>query len=224
MLWAGHSDQKFIAYPVSVDRDRNEALLNFVCDLRTGAPGSTPHEDWNRIVDPGALIPRYAQWKWEGLDVPSLLAASGRTHEFPMMDRDPLPRWSFGRVTLAGDAAHPMYPIGSNGATQGIIDARVLAYHLATTPDPVVALERYQQARLGPTTQIVLSNRAQGPDRILEVARQRASDPMVDLDRAIPLAERAEIAASYKRVAGFDPASLNGRASYSIAKGDRPTA
>lgn len=216
MLWAGYSDQKFIAYPVVFDREKDEVLLNWVCDLRTAEPGSTPREDWNRVVAKADLIPRYAGWKWQGVDVEAILAASNDVYEFPMVDRDPLPRWSFGRVTLAGDAAHPMYPIGSNGATQGMIDSRVLAYHLATAPDPETALKRYEDARLEATAKIVLGNRAKGPDKVLDVARERAPDPATDIDEAVPYEERAEIAASYKRLAGFDPATLNAKESYSV--------
>jgi 2-polyprenyl-6-methoxyphenol hydroxylase-like FAD-dependent oxidoreductase len=218
MLWAGHSAQKFIAYPIRIDPGTGEVLLNFVCDLRTAEPGTTPREDWNRVVDASRLIPSYRGWIWQGVDVEAILASASEVYEFPMVDRDPLPRWSFGPVTLAGDAAHPMYPIGSNGATQGIIDARVLAYHLATAPDAVTALEHYEEARLDATSRIVLGNRAQGPDRVLELARERAADPSIDLDEAVPLPEREAIAAEYKRLAGFAPASLNERESYSVPR------
>lgn len=214
MLWAGHSQQKFIAYPIR--RSEDEVLLNWVCDLRTGNPGDEPFEDWNRTADRNMLLARYEGWVWDELDVPALLRAGNDVFEFPMIDRDPLPRWSFGRVTLAGDAAHPMYPIGSNGATQGVIDARVLAYHLATASDPATGLQRYQAERLEPTRRIVLGNRAQGPDKVLDLARERAPDLSVELDAALPMAERAQIAADYKRLAGFDPAILNARASWSV--------
>jgi len=224
MLWAGHADQKFIAYPIIFYRDRNEVQLNWVCDLRTAEPGSVPREDWNRVVDRAQLVPCYRSWKWNGVDVASIISRSNDVFEFPMVDRDPIPRWSFGRVTLAGDAAHPMYPIGSNGATQGIIDARVLSYHLATASDPALALKRYEEARLEPTRNIVLGNRAQGPDRILEIARQRAADPHVDIEWAIPFAERAEIAAAYKRLAGFSPEALNAQASHSVPRAANGTA
>jgi 2-polyprenyl-6-methoxyphenol hydroxylase-like FAD-dependent oxidoreductase len=214
MHWAGHAEQKFIAYPIA--RDEGEILLNWVCDLRTGEPDAAPFEDWNRTADRAMLLPRYAGWCWEGADIPAILAASGQVYEFPMVDRDPLPRWSFGRVTLTGDAAHPMYPIGSNGATQGIIDARALAYHLAKIPDPIAALVAYEEARREPTSKIVLGNRAQGPDKVLELARQRATKPATDLAEVLPMAEREEIAADYKRLAGFDPELLNARASWSV--------
>jgi 2-polyprenyl-6-methoxyphenol hydroxylase-like FAD-dependent oxidoreductase len=214
MLWAGHSDQKFIAYPIAVNA--NEMLLNWVCDLRTAEPGSIPREDWNRAIDRAAIMPRFRAWKWNGVDVEAIIAAGSDVYEFPMVDRDPLPRWSFERVTLAGDAAHPMYPIGSNGATQAIIDGRVLAYHLASSPDAMTGLKRYEDARLDATGRIVLGNRAQGPDKVLEIARQRAASPDVDIDAVLPFDERADIAASYKSLAGFSPAALNERQSYSI--------
>ena len=131
-----------------------------------------------------------------------------------MVDRDPLPQWTFGRVTLAGDAAHPMYPIGSNGATQGIIDARALAFYVATQPSIASALKSYEDARRPPTSEIVLTNRAHGPDRVLEVANERGHDPAIALDSVFPLTERASIAQGYKAVAGFDPTQLAQRQSY----------
>lgn len=214
MLWAGHADQKFIAYPIR--REGDAILLNWVCDLRTGEPGAEPFEDWNRSADKAMLLPRFAGWAWDETDVPAILAASGEVFEFPMVDRDPLPRWSFSRVTLAGDAAHPMYPIGSNGATQGIIDARALAWHLAKADDPATGLVAYEEARREPTSRIVLGNRAQGPDKVLELARQRAADPAADLAALLPIDERAAISADYKRLAGFDPELLNARESWSV--------
>ena len=216
MLWAGHSDQKFIAYPIVIDKTANEMVLNWVCDLRMAEPGSTPREDWNRAIDRSAIMPRFADWKWNGVDVEALIAGGSDVFEFPMVDRDPLPRWSFERVTLAGDAAHPMYPIGSNGATQAIIDGRVLAYYLAMASDPASGLKAYEEARREATSRIVLGNRAQGPDKVLEIARQRAANPGADIDAVLPLEERADIANSYKSLAGFSPAALNERQSYSV--------
>lgn len=213
MLWAGHSAQKFIAYPIA--REGGEILLNWVCDLRTAEPGSEPFEDWDRTADKDLLLERYRDWQWQGIDVPSIIAGAGDVFEFPMVDRDPLPRWSHGRVTLAGDAAHPMYPIGSNGATQGIIDARSLAFHLAREGEPGAALAAYEADRREATARIVLGNRAGGPDKVLELANARAFDPGSDLDTLLPMAERETIASGYKKLAGFDPELLNRRASYS---------
>lgn len=212
MLWAGHADQKFIAYPIEITSDH--VLLNWVADIRTAEPGATPNEDWNRKADKQMLLNRYAGWRVEGVDICSLISESGDVYEFPMVDRDPLPKWSHGRVTLAGDAAHPMYPIGSNGATQGIIDARVLAHCLSWQENAALALQQYEDMRREPTSRIVLGNRAQGPDLVLELARQRLQGGKGDLDTVLPFAERAEIADNYKKLAGFDPASLNARESY----------
>ena len=148
--------------------------------------------------------------------MPAIIRASGDIYEFPMVDRDPLPRWTFGCTTLLGDAAHPMYPVGSNGATQGVIDARVIAFHLSSAPNVETALARYEEERREATARIVLMNRAQGPDKVMDLAEERAPTREHDLDAVLPHAERAEIAAGYKKVAGFDPASLNARPSYSL--------
>jgi len=214
MSWTGHSRQKFVGYPIAIE-PTGEILFNWICDLATADPGSKPREDWNRRIDPTAWIDRYSGWVWDGVDVVEIVRRTAAVFEFPMIDRDPLPRWTHGRVSLVGDAAHPMYPIGSNGATQSIIDARVLAFHLATAPDPNTAFIRYEQERRENTSRIVLMNRAHGPDKVLEIANARcgASD---ELDAVFSYQERAEIAAAYKRTAGFDPAVLNSRPSYSV--------
>jgi 2-polyprenyl-6-methoxyphenol hydroxylase-like FAD-dependent oxidoreductase len=142
--------------------------------------------------------------------------ASGEVFEFPMVDRDPLPRWTHGRATLLGDAAHPMYPVGSNGATQAIIDARALAYHVARIPDVAGALAAYEADRREATSRIVLMNRAHGPDQVMELAEQRAPDPCDDLDALVPMAERQSIADAYKRIAGFDPGAMTARSPYAL--------
>jgi 2-polyprenyl-6-methoxyphenol hydroxylase-like FAD-dependent oxidoreductase len=216
MIWAGYSAQKFVAYPIEIDRATNEVVLNWICDLRQADPGTPPPEDWNSIGERGDFLPGYADWKWAGVDVPAIVNASGPISVYPMMDRDPLPQWTFGNITLVGDAAHPMYPIGSNGATQGIIDARVLAYHLASQGDVGTALAAYEAQRRPATNAIVLANREQGPDLVLELAARRAPDPGTDLDLVLPVSERKEIAARYKTLAGFAPADLNARPSFSV--------
>ncbi len=214
MHWTGHSRQKFAAYPIAIESDSGEILFNWICDLKTAEAGSTPREDWNHVAAREPLLPRYAGWQWSGVDVPKIVAAAGDVFEFPMVDRDPLPRWTHGRVTLAGDAAHPMYPIGSNGATQGIIDARCLAFHLKTAPDIDEGLARYETERREATSRIVLTNRAHGPDKCLEIAATRAADPATDLAAVFSMEERAKIAQDYKLIAGFDPVLLKQRRSY----------
>jgi 2-polyprenyl-6-methoxyphenol hydroxylase-like FAD-dependent oxidoreductase len=219
MLWAGHARQKFVAYPIRYDAATGETLLNWICDLKEAPEGAAPpREDWNRPGRADDVLPRYAGWRWPGVDVPALIAAAGEIWVFPMVDRDPLPRWTFGRTTLVGDAAHPMYPIGSNGGTQGIIDARALAFHLATAPNPDEGLARYEAERRPATSAIVLMNRAGGPDQVMELAEQRAPRADDDLDAVLPMAERQAIADAYKKVAGFDPAALTTPSPYTVRR------
>jgi hypothetical protein len=136
--------------------------------------------------------------------------------QYPMVDRTPLLTWHFGRVTLLGDAAHPMYPIGSNGASQAIIDARVLARELALQPSITAAIAAYDVQRRPSTAGVVLANRQGGPERCMEIVEQRAPDGFVDLDAVISHAELEEISNNYKRTAGFDPEVLNNRPSLGV--------
>jgi 2-polyprenyl-6-methoxyphenol hydroxylase-like FAD-dependent oxidoreductase len=216
MLWAGHARQKFVAYPIAFDEATGETRLNWICDLKRGEGEAPAREDWSREGRREDFLPPFETWRWPGLDVPALVRASDKVFEFPMVDRDPLPRWTFGRVTLMGDAAHPMYPVGSNGATQAIIDARALAFHLATAPDVDQALARYEADRREATGRIVLMNRAHGPDQVMELAEQRAPNRDDDLDALVPMAERQAIADRYKAVAGFDPATMAARSPYAL--------
>jgi 2-polyprenyl-6-methoxyphenol hydroxylase-like FAD-dependent oxidoreductase len=212
MIWASWSGQKFVAYPIGRDPDTGAEGLNWICDLKRAEADTPPPRDWNRAGNRADFLPLFASWRWAGIDVPAIIAAVGPIYEFPMVDRDPLPQWTFGRVTLLGDAAHPMYPIGSNGATQGIIDDRVLAWHLAKAATVEQALAGYEADRREATARIVLMNRQQGPDRVLDLARERLAGGG-NLADVLPAKERQSIADSYKRTAGFDPAVLNERAS-----------
>ena len=132
MVQAGHHTQKFVCYPISrAHAERGEALINWICDLHMGDGAMLPREDWNRPGKLADFLPRFEDWKFDWLDVPGVIRAAHAIYEFPMVDRDPLPRWSHGRVTLLGDAAHPMYPIGSNGASQAILDGEAITQELA---------------------------------------------------------------------------------------------
>jgi len=133
---------------------------------------------------------------------------------YPMVDRDPLPRWSFGPVTLLGDAAHPMFPIGSNGASQAILDARVLTGCLRHhAGDPERALSRYDEIRRAATAEIVLANRRQGPEAAMQLVEERAPGGFAAIGDVVSDVELAAIAEGYKRIAGFSVAELNERGS-----------
>jgi 5-methylphenazine-1-carboxylate 1-monooxygenase len=191
---------KMVIYPIRHYADGSQ-LVNWVAELET------PHYrrwDWNR---PGRLedfIAAFADWHFDWLDVPALIRGAESVLEFPMVDRDPLPRWSFGRLTLLGDAAHPMLPRGSNGAVQAILDARALADRLADDDDWVRALADYDQARRVATTAVVLANRSHPPDAILREIYLRTGDrPFGKIDDVISAAELGQISERYKRVSGY---------------------
>jgi len=209
MVQAGHHTQKFVCYPISkAHAERGKALINWICDLYMGEGASPPREDWNK---PGKLtdfLPRYRDWKFGWLDVPGVIAAAHTILEFPMVDRDPLPRWSHGRVTLLGDAAHPMYPIGSNGASQAIIDGEAITQELSVGDDPEKALERYEERRLPPMARIVESNRRKGIDVMLDIVEERAPQGFRNLDDVLPPAELDRIVADYKKLVAQDRETL----------------
>ena len=173
-------------------------------------------EDWNRAGNISEFMPAFANARFDFLDFPALVQATERVLEFPMVDRDPLDRWSFGRITLLGDAAHPMYPIGSNGGTQAIIDGRALAAALAGEREIERALRAYEAERRPPTAQVVLSNRQFGPEQVLRVVDERCPGDAANINDYVPLAEMDEIAKRYKLIAGFEVETLNNRRSYDL--------
>ncbi|WP_421996286.1 flavin-dependent oxidoreductase [Reyranella sp.] len=209
MVQAGHHTQKFVCYPISrAHAERGEALINWICDLHMGDGATPPREDWNRPGRLADFLPRFEGWNFGWLDVPSVIRKAHAIFEFPMVDRDPLPRWSHGRVTLLGDAAHPMYPIGSNGASQAIFDGEAIAQELSAGDDPEAALQRYEQRRLPPTARIVESNRRKGIDVMLDLVEQRAPGGFTDLDSVLPADELDRIVADYKKLAIQDRETL----------------
>lgn len=214
MIMAGDAEQKFVAYPLAGGVD-GQTRVNFIAERR-GA--GSPDADWNRAVDPAPVAALFDGWQYDWLDIPAVIASADEILEYPMVDRDPLPQWTFGRTTLLGDAAHAMYPNGSNGGSQAILDARTLAHELATAPDVDAALAGYEQRRRPAMTELLASTRATGPERVMQLARERAPEGFDDIHEVIPADELSEIAAAYKRAAGFHPAALNTRASLSVAR------
>ena len=223
MMQAGHATQKAVVYPISrrVFEDTGNNLTNWIMEL--AVPGDTPpRQDWAKQVDKSVFAAPFAGWKWDWLDVPSLIAGGGPAWEYPMCDRDPLPRWSHGRVTLLGDAAHPMYPIGSNGAAQAILDTESLASALVTENTVEGALARYEAERREATGNIILANRGNGPDQVMQLAEERAPGGFTDIHDVIPQAELEAISARYKQTAGFAKAQVNTRQAPAREAGKRP--
>ena len=212
MIMAGHRAQKFVAYPISAVQDDGTQLINWIAE-ESLPDRHVEREDWNRRVDIETFAPDFAGWRFDWLDVPGLVASAEAVFEYPMVDRPSLDTWTEGRVTLLGDAAHPTYPIGSNGSSQAILDARVLAYALATR-DVDAALRFYEDERLPRTRALQQANRAMGPESVMQLVHERAPDGFTDIDTVVPPEEREQIAGGYKRVAGFHPTELNERASW----------
>jgi 2-polyprenyl-6-methoxyphenol hydroxylase-like FAD-dependent oxidoreductase len=223
MVQAGSHDQKFVVYPIAELPD-GRRLTNWIAELRFDATEAWNREDWNR---PGRLedvLPAFEAWDFGWLDVPGMMRRTEAIYEFPMVDRDPLPGWTDGRVTLLGDAAHPMYPIGSNGASQAILDARRFAWHLATAPGYADGIVAYEAERRPATAALVAANRGLGPDLVLELVHRRAPEGFTELHSVISRAELEDTASGYKKLAGFDPALLNARESWSVTPAPPPAA
>ncbi|CAB4721409.1 unannotated protein [freshwater metagenome] len=196
-----------MAYPLSEVGDDGMCTVNWIAELDRRAFGMTNREDWNRRGNFNDFMPHFEDWVFDWLDIPAMCRQTDTAFEFPMIDRDPLERWTFGSVTLLGDAAHPMYPIGSNGASQAIIDGLVLAD--ALVQDGVAAgLARYEAERRPRTSQIVLSNRKHGPERVMDLAEQRAPSGFTDVNEVFAPGELEEVAAQYRQLAGFDLDSI----------------
>ena len=198
---------KMVIYPIrdAIDAEGRQ-LVNWVAEIETPTYRS---RDWNRPGNLDDFLPAFADWHFDWLDVPAFLRAADVVLEFPMVDQDPLPRWSFGRVTLLGDAAHPMVPRGSNGAGQAILDARALADCLASTGDVPAALKAYEDHRLETTAKVVMANRTKPPDAILgEVYRRTGDKPFRAIEEIISQDELAAMSEGYKQIAGYDRRGL----------------
>ena len=203
MFMAGSRRRKFVAYPIGAPDGSGRCVVNWIAELDRSAAAPPSREDWNRRGRLEDFAPEFESWRFPWLDVPALIAAADEVYEFPMVDRDPLPRWSDGLVTLLGDAAHPMFPIGSNGASQAILDARALADALAEEPDALAALARYEAKRRPATAEIVRSNRRHGPEIVLDLAEERAPEGFSRVEDVFAPGELERIASAYKQIAGF---------------------
>lgn len=199
---------KMVIYPIRNLPDGMQ-LINWVAEIETPRHD---RQDWNKVGRLDDFIGAFADWHFDFLDVPALIRGAEQVLEYPMVDRDPLPRWSRGRITLLGDAAHPMYPRGSNGAGQAILDARCLVDRLAASADARAALAAYEGERLPATAQVVRTNRSAPPDVILREVWQRTGDkPFADINDVIRPDEIAALMNNYQKIAGYDRGTLAAR-------------
>jgi 5-methylphenazine-1-carboxylate 1-monooxygenase len=204
MVAAGtNSAVKIVAYPITPTVD-GRTVVNWVAEVRM--PDDDLAADWTRRGRLEDVLPYFEDWRFDWLDVPGLLKRTDTILEYPMVDRDPLPWWGTDRVTLVGDAAHPMYPIGSNGGSQAVLDAAALARCLAGAPDPATALAGYEAERREPTNQILLANRELGPERILQLVAERAPHGFTRIEDVLSAAEIAEIGVAWRGVNSRLPA------------------
>ena len=201
MVIAGDMKEKLVLYPIGAGSAPETRLTNWALCVQLGDPTRPPprREDWSRRGLLEEALPHLQRFRIPWLDVEALVRATPEFWEYPMCDRDPLPFWTRGRVTLLGDAAHPMYPVGSNGASQAIFDARSLAALLAERPAEA-ALAAYEAERLPPTSDIVLTNRRGGPERIVDVVSERAPDGFERIEDVIAAEELDAIVRGYTQM------------------------
>jgi 2-polyprenyl-6-methoxyphenol hydroxylase-like FAD-dependent oxidoreductase len=220
----GTHRQRIVLYPIShPSRETGLSMINWIAEVTFDNSEGWQRTGWFRQVGIDACLPYFKDWIWDWIDVPALLKGADSVFENPMIDRDPIPTWVDGRVALLGDAAHAMYPTGSNGGSQAIVDARLLGAAMVehgVTPD---ALAAYDARLCGPISQVVLRNRGAGPFGLLNLVDERCGGTFDDIDEVIPPAERAEFMAGYQAAAGFAKDTLNA-APPTIPRGARAAA
>jgi 2-polyprenyl-6-methoxyphenol hydroxylase-like FAD-dependent oxidoreductase len=203
MFIAGNHDAKFVCYPISEEaRRRDRSLINWVAEVRHDQPRPLLDADWTRIGTRD-FLDHFDDFSMPDIDIVGLVDATDLVLEYPMVDREPLPWWTDGRVTLLGDAAHPMYPIGANGSSQAILDAVALEQALAGTSSIEAALTGYEEQRREKTTAVVLANRRNGPEQVLDIADARLTGPDDRVEDLITPEEIETVASRYRAVAGF---------------------
>ncbi len=211
MVMVGYDAQRFVSYPISeTDPGTGEALVNWIASIKFNMDDSWRKEDWNRLAHMDDFLPRYEEWVFDWLDVPAMVRASDRIYEYPMVDRDPLDRWTHGRVSLIGDAAHAAYPVGSNGAGQAIVDARKLGAAFLAHGLTEQALRVYEDEMRPATEKVIHANRGgDGPDAILDVIEELCGGVFDDIHDVMPHEDLKNHADKYKKLAGFSIDELN---------------
>jgi 2-polyprenyl-6-methoxyphenol hydroxylase-like FAD-dependent oxidoreductase len=220
----GTHRQRMVFYPIShPDPKTGLSMINWIAEVTMDNNEGWKHSGWFRQVGIGDFAHHFENWIWDWLDVPALLKQAEGAFENPMIDRDPVPVWRDGPVALLGDAAHAMYPTGSNGGSQAIVDARVLGAAMVEHGITQEALAAYDAKLCGPVSQLVLRNRGAGPFGLLNLVDERCGGTFDNIDDVIPPKERADFMAAYKAAAGFAIENLN-KAPRTIPAGARARA
>jgi len=215
----GTHRQRIVFYPIShPEPQTGVAMINWIAEVTMDNAEGWKQRGWFRQVSVDDFVHHFANWIWDWLDVPAMIRQADGAFENPMIDRDPVATWQDGPVALLGDAAHAMYPTGSNGASQAIVDARVLGAAMLKYGVTPRAVADYDAKLCGPISQLVLRNRGAGPFGLLNIVDERCGGTFADIDQVIPPDERAQFMAGYKAAAGFAIDSLN-RAPATIANG-----
>jgi len=210
MIIAGHFHQRIVVYPIGRGTQRGRLLTNWVCQKSAAGP-APEREDWNRQTSNQQVLAQFGDWCFPWLDMPALIEQTPQIYEFPLVDRDPVATWTSGRVTLIGDAAHPMHPIGSQAGSQAILDARTLTSVLHGTTDPIAALLRYDCERRPRMNDITLRNRRFGPEAALQLVEERAPNGFARIEDVVLRHELKAISSSFSEAAGLDVETVNAR-------------
>jgi 2-polyprenyl-6-methoxyphenol hydroxylase-like FAD-dependent oxidoreductase len=211
----GFSDQRAVIYPIrKKSADNGHSRINWVVSGRGFV--ASRNAIWDHRVPNEQVIERFKDWKFGWIDFADLISRTDEIYEYPEVDRDPVPRWSFGLVTLLGDAAHPMRPTGAQAGSQAIVDARVLAFALAQASTREQGLYNYEAMRRPHMSAVTLRNRECGPLIVMELAEQRAPQGFAQIEDVITASELEEISAAYKLEAGFEPQALNERPTLTV--------
>jgi 2-polyprenyl-6-methoxyphenol hydroxylase-like FAD-dependent oxidoreductase len=206
----GRLNQRFVCYPIShPDPSTGLATINWIAELTYDTSQDWGDSDWNREVPVDKFLGEFEDWAFDWLDIPALIRGASTVYEYPMVDRDPIENWVDGRCVLIGDAAHVMYPVGSNGASQAIVDARVLGAAMQQLGVSVAALKSFESAMLQDVNELVLRNRGAGPIGILGLVEERCGGVFDDIEDVIPREEIEDYMARYKAAAGFAIETLN---------------
>ena len=216
MIVCGDKRLRLVSYPISRQaHEQGKSHINWIAaiPLQTDSP---LEEDWNKLADPEELINLYKDWQFDWLNVPGLISKTEKVFEFPVYDRDPLKQWTFDRVSLIGDAAHPLIPVSSSGAVHAIIDGRALAYALGTNSDVITGLRAYEDDRLKKANQVVLASRENGPDEVLEIVKEECPEDAEDIFQHVKKARLEKVIEDFKERSGFAVEALNNLPTYDV--------